>query len=345
MSSNITIVNPLTFPEWDTSVQDFPKSSIFHTKAWAQVLHNSYDYTPCYFTLFKHDSITATLPIMEIHSLITGRRGVSLPFSDYCAPLYLNKSDFRQVYHSLFEYGKKSSWKYLETHDWFNEDDETSSSFFFHKQILPLINDAQSIYKKFKHNVKTNIKKAIRENVEVHGHTSENALKEYYQLHCIVRKKHGIPPQPYRFFKMIYEHIISKNLGQIILAKNKSQVVAGGVFFHVGKKAYYKFSASNMAFQHLRANNLIIWEAIQWYAKNGFQQLCFGRTDTFNKGLYRFKASWGALSEKITYHRIPFNKNGETRQSYLPTTSYKVFKILPSWFLKIVGSLFYKHMG
>jgi len=35
-------------------------------------------------------------------------------------------------------------------------------------------------------------------------------MGEYYRLHCLTRKRHGLPPQPTGFFQKIQEHIIAK---------------------------------------------------------------------------------------------------------------------------------------
>jgi hypothetical protein len=44
----------------------------------------------------------------------------------------------------------------------------------------------------------------------------------------------------------------------------------------------------------LRANNLVMWEAIRWFSRNQFRSLHFGRTDQVQEGLMQFKRGWGA---------------------------------------------------
>jgi lipid II:glycine glycyltransferase (peptidoglycan interpeptide bridge formation enzyme) len=106
----------------------------------------------------------------------------------------------------------------------------------------------------------------------------------------MTRKEHGLPPQPFHFFKKIHDHIISKNLGVVVLASFDRENVAGAIYFHIGEKAVFKYGASDKKFQHLRANNLVMWEAIKWYSQNGYRSLCFGRTEPENQGLLQFKS-------------------------------------------------------
>ena len=79
--------------------------------------------------------------------------------------------------------------------------------------------------------------------------------------------------------------------------------VAGAIYFHLGNKAMYKFGASDDAYQHTRANNLVMWEAIRWYAHNGYSSFCFGRSDCDGEGLRQFKNGWGTVERNINYYK------------------------------------------
>src|SRR5437867_13337103 len=80
-------IDPLTYPDWNACLLATPSASIFHTTNWLRVLQESYGYRPYYFACFKAQQLTALLAFMEVKSWLTGGRGVSLPFSDYCEPL------------------------------------------------------------------------------------------------------------------------------------------------------------------------------------------------------------------------------------------------------------------
>ena len=45
-----------------------------------------------------------------------------------------------------------------------------------------------------------NIKKALKEGVEVQLHNSFESVKSFFKLNCMTRKRHGLPPQPFKFF-------------------------------------------------------------------------------------------------------------------------------------------------
>ena len=51
---------------------------------------------------------------MEIRSLLTGRRGVSLPFSDYCEPILPGTGTSTDMMACLSEYGERAGWESIE---------------------------------------------------------------------------------------------------------------------------------------------------------------------------------------------------------------------------------------
>jgi len=88
---NLENLNPTKYPEWDNFLLENRDFSFFHSSAWAKVLKASYGYDPIYFVSIAAGQLCLLVPFMNIVSPLTGRRGVSLPFTDRCAPFYLDK--------------------------------------------------------------------------------------------------------------------------------------------------------------------------------------------------------------------------------------------------------------
>ena len=114
MSDGIEIINPLSYPGWDDLVIASGKGSFFHSSNWARVLHESYGYKPVYFAFPTDDGHKALVPFMEVKSSITGKRGVSLPFTDYCEPIIPDGSTIGDVVEHSIRFGKSSGWRYVE---------------------------------------------------------------------------------------------------------------------------------------------------------------------------------------------------------------------------------------
>ena len=342
----IQIINPLNYPEWDELLLTNKNYSFFHSSHWARVLSESYQYEPVYFTVVDNGNLSLAIPVMEIKSPLTGTRGVSLPFTDICEPILPKNCEENEVWNALTEYGEKAGWKYLEIRggNGFGRAQQPSSC--YHEHILDLSQKLEDIHSHFRDSNKRNIKKAQNEQVEISVGDSLESVKQFYRLHCMTRKKHGLPPQPYSFFKLLYEYIISKNHGTLLLARYHGKTIAGALSLHFGEKATFKYGASNVRFQHLRPNNLILWKTIEFYSKRGITSFHFGRTDLAHMGLRHFKKGWGAEERVINYYRYNLLKKNFTNISS-PVDGWHTsfFHKTPIPILKMIGSILYKHIG
>ena len=342
---NIQIINPIEYPSWDELLLTSDQSTFFQTSAWASVLSESYSYKPLYFTITENGKLSSLIPVMEISSFLTGKRGISLPFTDYCGPIAGSDDQLNTLKEKLIEYGKQAGWMHLELRGGLNYFENSPASATFISHSLDLARGEQKIFKNFRDSTRRNIEKAVRENIQVTFDNSWKSIETFGRLNSITRKHHGVPPQPLRFFKKVYEHIVSRNKGIVAIASYQGIPVAGAVFFHFGKKAIFKYGASIRKYHHLRPNNLLMWEAIKRYLDDGFQYFSFGKTETQNKGLMQFKRGWGTRERLIYYYTYDLASNEFITPKKTVKSSYRIFKLLPQPLLKLAGNLLYRHVG
>ncbi len=346
MTCEIQIIDPTATESWDRLLLENGETSFFHSAGWALVLSESYKYAPFFFSVIQDGRLEALIPCMEVSSVITGKRGVSLPFTDYCEPLARDEKQFQDIFRKMTEYGKRAGWKAIELRAGNMFQSGLRPSSFFYGHTLDLSRSEEEIFRHLRDSTRRNIRKAVKEDVEVTFHTSADSMREFYRLNCITRKDHGLPPQPYIFFKKLHEHVLSKDLGQVALASHNGKNIAGAVYFHFGDKAVYKFGASERSSQNTRANNLVMWMAIRRYHLNGYRTLCFGRTEPGNQGLLQFKRGWGAEEHIINYYKYDLRMNAFIEAGpRIYGFHNKIFRALPMSVLKITGSLLYRHMG
>ncbi|MDD5676341.1 MAG: GNAT family N-acetyltransferase [Chitinivibrionales bacterium] len=345
MNAPLQILNPLTRADWDEELLANRGYSFFHTAAWARVLVDSYRFTPYYFTLIENRVMQVLVPLMEAKSIFTGKKGVALPFTDNSSPLVADSISCGDVYGQITEFGKQAGWKYLEIKGGCRDPGQTPSTSYY-DHLLTLAPDENQLYRNFNNGTKGNIKKAVKEGVSVSISRSAAAMQEFYRLNSLTRRRHGLPSQPLMFFKAIFTHILEAGKGFIVLASYGGKYVAGAVFFHFGVKALYKYAASDERFQHLRPNNLVMWEAIQWLCRNGFNVLDMGRTEDYNEGLRHYKAGWGATEEVLNYYKYDYARGAFVREKNQAPGFYTVLlRKLPVPVLNIMGSLAYKHIA
>ena len=345
LSLNAILLNPLADSEWDDAINMHPDATIFHSAAWARVLVDTYGHRPCYVQMSLNGNLLALVPMMEVQSVLTRSRGVCLPFSDYCAPLTFSSFGHELVTQKLQQIARERGWSYFElrSRSIIPVDVPASESYYGH--FLDLRIGPETLISNFSSSVKRAVRKAQCSGLNVSIQSSPDAMAQFYELHLRTRRRHGVPPQPRSFFTNIQRHLISAGLGFIVLVERQKEPIAAAVFFKLGRHAVYKFGASDERLQELRANNLAMSEAIRYLAEGGAEVVHFGRTETENQGLRRFKLSWGATEEEMGYARFETASGSWKHLRDSRSTFHKrIFRALPASLNRLAGAMLYPHL-
>jgi Acetyltransferase (GNAT) domain len=349
VSPQIRLENPLLREDWDARLANQRDASFFHGAAWARVLVSTYGFEPVYLAATCGNRLLSALPIMDVKSRLTGRRGVALPFTDCCGPIGDSPESVPGLIEEALRLAHRRAWRYLEIRDfpgsidWF-PGSVPSISFYGH--TLELGSEAANLFEGMEGSVRRAIRKAEKTGLTVEFSNSLHAVREFYSLHCKTRRRHGAPPQPYQFFLNLHRWILSLEMGMVVSAKYRNRTVASAIFFHSGPAAIYKFGASDAMGMKLRANNLVMWEAIRWLAAHGKKVLDFGRTSMGNPGLRRFKLGWGTRERVIRYLRFDLRANRfVSRRDDAFGLQARLFRALPGFALRFAGAALYRHIA
>jgi hypothetical protein len=332
-------VNPLGHPDWDAHLTRRPDFSFFHGAAWTRVLAETYGFNPVWQSDGK-----SLLPLMEVNSWLTGRRGVALPFTDECPPLCGSAREFRPLFQQALELGRARSWKSIELRGGRGFFEETPASLAFYGYRLNLMADEARMFGSMGGSARQAVRKAEIDGVTVEVSQSAEAARDFYQLQCLTRKRHGLPPQSLGFFLNIQRHILSQNQGMVALASWRGTKIAGAMYFFLGGRAIYKYGASDFRHQQLRPNNLVMWEGMKWLARKGSTSLHLGKTSLANEGLRKFKLNLGAVEEQIEYVKLNLRTNRfEVENDGVAGWHNRIFRALPVFMSRRAGELLYKH--
>jgi hypothetical protein len=332
-------VNPLEHPDWDAPLTRRPDFSFFHGAAWSKVLSETYGFTPVW-----QAADTSLLPLMEVNSWLTGRRGIGLPFTDDCAPLCETEGEFIPLFQKAVELARARGWKSIELRGGRKYFAGTPASLSFFGHHIDLAMDELRLFENMDGSARQAVRKAEKDGVTVEISQSSEAVRDFYNLQCLTRKKHGLPPQPWKFFLNIWRHILSQNQGMIALADWRKMKIGGAIFFFLGGRAIYKYGASDIRRLHLRPNNLVMWEAIKWLARKRATSLHLGKTSLTNEGLRKFKLNLGAVEERIEYVKFDVVADRFVVETDGAAGWHnRVFQGLPVFMSRQAGRLLYKH--
>ncbi len=344
-------IDPLTDSRWLDLLDHHPRASVFHTRGWLEALRRTYGYQPVVFTTCAPDtSLSNGILFCHVNSWLTGRRLVSLPFSDHCEPLVRNSLDLEFLLSSLKANQASHQWKYIELrpiedsdpHHSREDDFRPSERYLLHTiDLRPASND---LFRQFhKDSVQRRIRKAEKEGLSYECGHSESLLEQFYQLAVGTRRRHRVPPQSLDWYRNLITslgdaldiHVASKNgspVASIITLRFKDAVV-------------YKYGSSNATQNHLGATPFLFWRAIERAKEHGAILFDLGRSDLDNQGLITFKDRWASRRVDLTYWRFP----GTPYVAHKPSAVRKIAKAivgyLPDSLLKITGRLVYPHVG
>jgi hypothetical protein len=341
-------IDPISDRRWAEFLGKHPDASIFHTSGWLRALQSTYGYEPVVFTTSAPETeLRNGLPFCRITTWITGRRLVSLPFSDHCTPLVENSAELTCLLTSLQRELGNEKWSYIEIRagDLHLSNPalfERADTFSFHKlDLRPSLDD---LFRGFhKDCVQRKIRRAEREGLICEQGTEDSLLRKFYDLLLITRRRHGLPPQPTRWFRNLIDCL--GDGVKIRVASKDGHPVAGILTLHYKRALVYKYGCSDHRFNSLGGTQLLMWKAIQEAKDGQFDEFDMGRSDCDNQGLIAFKDRWGAARSTLSYLRYPLGSVLTIGRAMQGNVAKYVLAHTPDSLLTATGSLLYKYMG
>ena len=120
----------------------------------------TYGYAPVYFASGETGGSRSILPLMEVDSWLTGRRGIGLPFTDECEPLCQDATTFQKLFQSAVEFGKSRNWKYIECRGGRELFGRVPASLSFYGHGLDLTAGEDEVFSRLGSSVRRAIRKA-----------------------------------------------------------------------------------------------------------------------------------------------------------------------------------------
>jgi CelD/BcsL family acetyltransferase involved in cellulose biosynthesis len=339
-------LDPLRDPRWSELVARHPNASVFHSTAWLRALQRTYEYQPIVFTASAPGTtLDNGIVFCGVRSWLTGRRLVSLPFSDHCEPL-VAREQFEAISAHVKSIGDQ--WDYVEYRpltDRFTTAGNThpTDGFWFHQ--LDLRPNEGVLFAAFHRTaIQQPIHRAEREGLAYDERGGEEGLGDFYQLLLLTRQRHQLPPQPLAWFRNL-AHEFGAAM-KIRVARQGGRAIAAIVTLRHREVMVYKYAASDAKCHSLGGTQLLVWKTIQDAISTGCTTLDLGRSDADNDGLIAFKDRWGARRFRSAYlrHGEKAASHGAIR-AHAMTGVRKVLDHVPQACRVAAGRFLYRHAG
>jgi CelD/BcsL family acetyltransferase involved in cellulose biosynthesis len=341
-------IDPLKDPRWGEFVENHARASVFHSIAWLEALQRTYGYNPIVFTTSPPGArLENGLVFCRVESWLTGRRLVSLPFSDYCEPLVDVAEDFQVLFVALEEHLQREKWRYVEMRPYCSLPGDiggfrSTKTYCLHQ--LDLTVDLDTLFQKFhKDSTQRKIRRAERESLTVEEGRSNVLLDTFYRLQLLTRRRHQLPPQPKCWFRNLID-CFGEAL-KIRVASKDMRPAAAILTLRFKDTLVYKYGCSDSLLANLGGTQLLFWRSIQEAKQSKLRLFDLGRSDEEDDGLIIFKDRWGAKRSTLTYLRYPASACRLPTGGWKLQVANRIFAHMPDAFLSAVGSLLYRHVG
>ena len=349
--AGVLVLDPLLDPRWSEFVERHPNASVFHTTGWLEALHRTYGYEPLVVTTSgRNESLSNGIVLCGVRSFATGRRLVSLPFSDHCDPLVDDACELEALIAFLKAEVQCGRFKYLEMRPLrgLNSDIpqrmhlETDEAYCIHR--LDLRPSLDELYRKFhKSCVQRKIRRAEREGLWHEDGRSEELLSKFYKLLLRTRRRHQVPPQSMAWFRNLAD-CLGERLKVRVVSKG-GRPIASIITTHFRDTVVYKYGCSDARYHNLGGMVLLLWHAIQDAKASGARCFDLGRSEQANGGLVTFKKRWGSTKMPLLYHRYPAGINTDVESAWKLWLTQKTCAYLPDPLLETLGAVLYRHVG
>ena len=351
--SSVYEFQPLTDPRWGDFLQRHPRSSVFHTTEWLDALRRTYGYEPLAVTTCPPDAdLTNGIVFCRIDSWLTGKRLVSLPFSDHCDLLADKVADLSAMFSVLKERLRQDNFRYIEARPLRGSnlpifESDSTYTYCFHQ--IDLRPDLDTLFHNcHKNSTQRKIRRAEREGLIYEEGQSEILLDSFYHLYLLTRRRQMVLPQPKRWFRNLID-CFGESL-KIRVAFKDRQPIASILTIRYKDTLVYKYGCSDAQFQRLGGVHLLFWRSIQDAKRDNLCVFDLGRSEYENTGLTTFKDRWGAKRSMLTYFRLI--NSVQSKGAFMPHGSdwkeqaaKKVLPHLPDWIIGAAANLMCRHVG
>lgn len=350
----INVIDPSQDSRWDEFVENHPLGCIFHHSAWKEVIGNTFPQVIPFYLIAENAGgrIKGGIPLFLVKSWITGTRLVSLPFSLYCDPLVDSQDVFELLLQGVLSKRSELGASFVALRTRFADNLFKESNFKefrgYKNHTLGLEADVETLKKTFDRTcVRQRINRAEKSNLTVIEASSEDDIRIFYELHCLTRKKYGVPPQPYGFFKNMWEILHSRDMFSVLIAKYDTEPVSALLFLKYKQRIHAEYMGTNDAFLKYSPNILLFWRAIQAAKEENYGFFDFGGSHISSQELITFKKRWGTVEEDIVHYYFPEVKgpSGDLESNIKHRILQSASKKMPELLFKWTGAFLYRHLG
>jgi CelD/BcsL family acetyltransferase involved in cellulose biosynthesis len=341
-------LDPLSDSRWDDLTASHPQSSAFHQAGWLKALAQTYGYRTLALTSTPPgEPLADGVAFCEVRSWITGSRLVSLPFTDHTEPLVSARFTGHEMAEWMRVGCREHNWRYVELRPaagGIRSTGPLAQSQAFWQHVLDLAPSTERLFSNLHRScIQRRIRHAERQGLSYARSSSLDLLDEFYDLLMMTRRRFRLLPQPRAWFANLM--VCMNRAAEIRLVRKNRKAIAAILTLRHRGSVIYKYGCSDENFHHLAGMPLLFWKLIEENKAEGVAEIDFGRTETDNHGLIRFKDRFGTHRRRLNYFRYAEKEQERAAASLGLPAVRAFFSSLPDALSSRAGRLVYRHIG
>ncbi|MQA90963.1 MAG: FemAB family PEP-CTERM system-associated protein [Gemmatimonas sp.] len=282
--------------EWDRFVAESPEASYAHLAGWREVMTDTLGHESRYLVGVDAGGVwQGVLPLVHVRSRIFGSYLVSLPFVNYGGPLGSPSVQQELAVAALAEASRRGV-DLLELRGGTMPYDGMGVSNRKATVLLDLQETAEAMWKWFPSKLRSQIRRAQKEEMEVRFGLSE--VEPFYEVFSRNMRDLGTPVLPKQFFEKIASSLARQAVVGVVYLG--TQPVAGGLGFVWRDRFEITWASSLREFNRKSPNMLLYWSFMEHVIGRGAKTFDFGRC-TPGSNTHIFKLQWGGESEELPW--------------------------------------------
>lgn len=320
-------------------------NKIYHTYHYKNFIQEAFNTSYKFISASQDKEIKTILPIVEIKSIIFGKKVISTAYLEYggfCG----DKEGIKEIIEFINQRYKKDN-SYLEIRGGCEKFDEELSKYTIKKNLYKrFVLKLESKGKAWK-NIQKSKRKAIKKSLKCLEikEIPESDLNKLHKLYCKNMKSFGSPSYSKRYFKSFYKNIGKSDLGKIFGAYYKNKLVSFLLGTCYRNQVHIIIAVSDKKYQQYRPNDAAHWKFIEWACENRYEYFDFGRVRE-ESGQFEYKRKWGPeLRELPSYFILWKGKEIPIVDPAKHQKLVSIWKKLPLPLTKIFGPIIRKGLG
>nr|CAX69018.1 conserved hypothetical protein PF0797 [uncultured bacterium] len=333
-------------PAWETLAQD-DSISIYRKKAWKEIIELTYGHTGTYLAAFDRGTLIDILPFFLVKDPLGRKKLISTPYQGSNGGFMCQDPGVRQdLIEKAMEFARAQQVQYVEIRSINPVPELEEAGFIVQKpflvSILPL-SRVEENWQRLTPKHRRNVRHAARSGVDVQKARNYSDMQVFYDMLADHYKRLGIPFLGEKFFRLVWERLLCKDCGSLLIARHQGEIIGGHLMLFNGKTMVSKFSVTRHhdRYAKLYSAYALYWEAIRIGVERGLTAFDLGITGAGNVGLREFKTRLGAEEKPLHFYYYRLKGELPDYESYY--SAYKLPRLLwkhaPAWLTNRVGNL------